>query len=623
MPIRPPNLSASSRPDNADYNIVPRTPHSRSGRAEEGFTEDDLQDHDALSYATYRRQQTEPLLASSSSSSFPTTGYRSRGDDGDARKPTRSLPWLKSLTGKNILRNTPLLIGVVTAGILLSLAVVSFRQPNALDQAMGYTAHTDAADAPSAEHIAEAAPQPPQPSFVDTIPEPGHEISYENYTKFPLTGQQYRDECVKLMSVKMSHGAYWSVPPHGIKDVAHHDDVTDYHLPESMPTNVCSKTITYQLDGHVGLVADLALMAQAAAFARERNRTFFVDDTYWNRGKWTDHFQDVRARQPGPQPGCRAPPPSELVACPRLARHWVINSRTARFHFGHGFADAYENAYKHGIHRQKPIFDRAAESFKQTIRPNAHNAELIRSARMEIASILSLPTNPGPARHESSPEPKTAEDELHEHNPDPYIAVHIRRGDRKTGFFPHGREHLPLQDYVKATQDTWSRLYHENISDPEPTFPAPPISYVGSDSHAAAHEFASAFPSSTAVFSLDSSTNADLRALAPQGEYVQEEFNLLDEPDRIRLTRGMVVDLAMLSGLWAWPGEVVPGATVCTITSTVCKVSAVGLGWSRAMGLEDGDVDQTGEPIRRDKRWVEIDNGGSVLPEWTGFDASF
>lgn len=52
-------------------------------------------------------------------------------------------------------------------------------------------------------------------------------------------------------------------------DVSHHDDVTDYHLPEGETTTACSKTITYQLDGTVGLTADLALMAQAAALARE------------------------------------------------------------------------------------------------------------------------------------------------------------------------------------------------------------------------------------------------------------------------------------------------------------------------------------------------------------------
>ena len=66
----------------------------------------------------------------------------------------------------------------------------------------------------------------------------------------------------------MAHGEYWQ-SLHGEMDVEHHDDNTDYHLPEGERTKVCSKTITYMLDGHVGLAADLALMAQAAAMARE------------------------------------------------------------------------------------------------------------------------------------------------------------------------------------------------------------------------------------------------------------------------------------------------------------------------------------------------------------------
>jgi hypothetical protein len=178
---------------------------------------------------------------------------------------------------------------------------------------------------------------------------------------------------------------------------------------------------------------------------------------------------------------------------------------------------------------------------------------------------------------DSNPETKTAEEELHEHNIDPYIAVHIRRGDRKTGFYPHGGKQLPLEDYIKSAYDTWSRLYHENITDTKAVFPVPPIIWVASDSHTVAHEFASAFPPATAVFSLDSSTNPDLRALAPQGEYIQEEFNKLDELDRIRLTRGMVVDFAMLNGLWAWPGEVVPGAVICTLTYVHCWTIVLGI----------------------------------------------
>ena len=153
---------------------------------------------------------------------------------------------------------------------------------------------------------------------------------------------------------------------------------------------------------------------------------------------------------------------------------------------------------------------------------------------------------------------------LEAHNPDPYIAVHIRRGDRHASAFPYRGQYVPLQNFVTAARDAWVRLYHEDATD-DTAFPAPPIVYVASDSHATAHEFVSAFPASTAVFSLDSSTDPALRALAPQHEYVQTEFDGMEAEDRVRLTRGMVVDLAMLSGLWAWEGDAVPGATICTL----------------------------------------------------------
>lgn len=94
-------------------------------------------------------------------------------------------------------------------------------------------------------------------------------LSYENYTKFPLLPSQYRAECAKLHQGYMSHGDYWDVPVNGILDVVHHDDMRDYHLPEGERTAVCKNTITYMLDGKVGLLADLALMAQVAALARE------------------------------------------------------------------------------------------------------------------------------------------------------------------------------------------------------------------------------------------------------------------------------------------------------------------------------------------------------------------
>jgi hypothetical protein len=151
----------------------------------------------------------------------------------------------------------------------------------------------------------------------------------------------------------MSHGAYWQPMKIGPWDVSHSGGN------EHVEDGVCTSTITYMLDGKVGLLADLMLMAQVAAMAREvcllhlRQSIFLVMNVsareirpfLWrictgiaesellvqevlscndrDICRWTNHFEDVRKLQPGPEPGCKPPPPNELVACPRTARHCV------------------------------------------------------------------------------------------------------------------------------------------------------------------------------------------------------------------------------------------------------------------------------------------------------------
>jgi len=334
--------------------------------------------------------------------------------------------------------------------------------------------------------------------------------------------------------------------------------------------------------------------------------------------RWIDHFQDVRARQPGPERGCRRPPPEELVACPRHSRHWVVNSRTAKYHFGHEFDEQYEDPYSIELNRQRPIFKNSLQSFKETIRPNAQNAALIRAARGEIASALSLPPHKSPTNGDTHPsETHTAEAQLAEHNSDPYISVHVRRGDRFAASFPHRGSYVPVNEFVSAAQETWSRLYG---NDTPSAYPAPPVMYLASDSPDARKEYKASFPTNTAIFSLDTSTEASLSALAPKSEYIQQEFNELELDERIRLTRGMIVDLAMLSGLWAWEGDVVPGAAICTLSSSICKVAALGLGFNRSFGFDDDANHRTGHASDAGKRWVELDSKGSISPEWTAFD---
>ncbi|TBU62547.1 hypothetical protein BD310DRAFT_918640 [Dichomitus squalens] len=656
----PPDIFVTGRPSHSDYRLLtPRTPHSRAGRAEEGFTDFELQayqDDESNGWKEQQQQQSQPLLS---------PGYRSRGDGDAAAKgtETRSVHYWIQLA----LSKLPLVGGVFLAFMLLAFIVVALTSPGKLDSTF-LAPPGEFMETIDGDLVASTFKEPsPFSSASGTAPvptasTPSHSephvqlISYENYTQFPLTGNQYRAECNKLMGGFMSHGEYWQ-SLHGEMDVEHHDDNTNYHLPEGGFTKVCSKTITYLLDGHVGLVADLALMAQAAAMARERNRTFLIDDTHWNRGKWTDYFQPVRGLDPGPEPFCRAPPPEELVACPRTARHWVISSRTAMYHFGHEFFEGYEDPYSHHLNRLKPIFERARISFEEAIRPNAHTAELIRAARTELLSTLSSPpTSPNlgstnePANQTAAmrgrdPAPRSDDTSHPPHNnPAPYVGVHIRRGDRRpAAFFFYPGQTIPLEKYVTATRQVWDRFYgnasssattsagvspadigdaHETdlSSAQEDKYPAPPVTWLASDSPSAVREFTGNFSAATAIFSLNTSTNAELRALAPTREYVQGGFELEPEEERVRLTRGMVVDLAMVSGLWAYPGEVVPGAVVCAEGSNVCRVSALGFGFERAFGFDDGDDHHDGNPNKVRARWVDVDVEARIVPAWHAFE---
>jgi hypothetical protein len=91
------------------------------------------------------------------------------------------------------------------------------------------------------------------------------------------------------------------------------------------------------------------------------------------------------------------------------------------------------------------------------------------------------------------------------------------------------------------------------------------VVYIASDSPAAEAELVDALPSNMLLFSLSRSQNPELRALASPNGYVQKEFDKLELEERVNLTRGMVVDFAMLSGMWAWNDDIIPRAIVCTI----------------------------------------------------------
>ncbi|TFK26655.1 hypothetical protein FA15DRAFT_667127 [Coprinopsis marcescibilis] len=581
---------SSALSSNADYQVLtPRTPHSRTARAEEGesvFAKLQANANDFDDGVTYEQQQSAPLLHSSASGRFPA-GLNPKEDD-DAEK-VRLSPLTKACG----------VFGVVLAGVLLVMAVVSWSSPGTLQRYLGFAAVDPAqmqAQSPEKVIVATASESHSESSFpaqaTDHAQSPNphgsnmQSISYANYTTFPLTPVQYLQECGKQMSGFMSHGDYWDVSPMGEMDVEHEDP------PQ---TGTCKSTITYMLSGRVGLAADLALMAATAALARERNRTFLVEDSFWNRGKWKDHFQDVRIGQPGPEPDCRPPPAKEMVACPRTGRHWIVNSYTAKFHLGHTFEDHYENPFKHELNRQKEIFQASEESFRTTIRPNRETTRLINLAKQELARVFMA--------HLGDRDPTRGENT--------YFSVHVRRGDRIPQGWEYHRKPIPAQVYHDYINETAVRLYRD-ADDIRRT----PVVYIASDSPESASELESMYKGPS--FHLGKSSIQELKAIASDSEYRQNEFNELPAAKQFSLNKGAIVDLAMVTGLWdhSQSEPLMLDAAICAVSSTFCKLAAIGLGWDDAFG----QVDDMGSIDNVRKRWVDLDTKGSELPVWRPFE---
>ena len=229
--------------------LTPRTPHSRAGRAEEARGDYRPQQYEEDDLGTYDLQS-EPLLVSSTSDSFPL----------GTREPTDNRrQWTPASSASVIAKLTPsLLFGGCITLILFVLTLISFEKPDILLRILGNgndTEHPEGLDLQSPPAV--STPRPYDPNV----------ISYENYTQFPLLPNQYAAECHKLMGGFMHHGKYWEESP-----------MDTYH-PEYKTGNggdVCSGTITYQLGGQVGLLADLGLMAQVAGLAREVSKHYDI-----------------------------------------------------------------------------------------------------------------------------------------------------------------------------------------------------------------------------------------------------------------------------------------------------------------------------------------------------------
>ena len=225
--------------------------------------------------------------------------------------------------------------------------------------------------------------------------------------------------------------------------------------------------------------------------------------------------------------------------------------------------------YARDLRRLKPIYTNSQRSLTRTIRPNAVNSALISSARAEITSLSELSWD-----DKSQTDPDW--DGNSESKGPAYFGVHVRRGDRKAEAFPNVGKYVPLRSYVKAVEATWTRLVDSDSGsgddDADSGGRLPPVVWLATDAPEVVEKFTNLMKNGDPrVLSLSTSINAQLQAIASRQAYVQDEFAQRPAEERVRETRGMIVDLAMISGLWPEESDVagadasVPAAVVCTL----------------------------------------------------------
>lgn len=239
MPPRPlTNISTSGRESAGEYQtLTPRTPRTRSAFSE-SFTEIELERLDEEEEDDNGNSSRSPLLPTHSNSNLNRRTRDKASQIGQMMIDAYN-DWRKDLKLEIILARIPILVGGFIAAFMIYLVFVTYDSPDYLDKYFEqfYNKST---------------------------------ISYENYSNFPLHPNEFLLECYKLSPVttKPYSRGYWYMDQNTLADVVHADEKPGYK-PTHRYQHVCKSSITYMLGGDVGLLADLALMAQVAALARE------------------------------------------------------------------------------------------------------------------------------------------------------------------------------------------------------------------------------------------------------------------------------------------------------------------------------------------------------------------
>ncbi|TLD39701.1 hypothetical protein E2P81_ATG00688 [Venturia nashicola] len=226
--------------------------------------------------------------------------------------------------------------------------------------------------------IVSANDLPDEPSAVIASDNKGRKkwtVSIPPHHDFPLLPSQYYDICKQTEQIqeelalgagkKWKHGTGYYKHDPSFVDVRDAQErglipnpnkqgkIGEVEIPDDLIAGrrPCGKSLTYLMEtSDAGMGNTLMGMWTAYGLAKKEGRAFFVDDTRWPYGNYTDYFAAP------PHPNCLPPPVTERLPCPHSARHLVVSAATFPFTFGPAFNAEFIDQRKPEAHREEKVY---------------------------------------------------------------------------------------------------------------------------------------------------------------------------------------------------------------------------------------------------------------------------
>lgn len=204
---------------------------------------------------------------------------------------------------------------------------------------------------------------------------------------------------------------------------------------EKLP--VCQSSMTFVLESaDAGLGNALMMLWTFYGLAKEQERSFFIDDSRWAYGSYSEMF-----RMP-PTPDCRPPPRHHMVPCPFEARHLVVSAVTGKAIFPALLAKHQSNSTTDD--ELRTVFELARTGYEDLF-------ELTHDDKRYVDSRVRVMKD------------KTKKGEIVSQEV-PIIGLHIRRGDQHPLEQQYRASYIPTEVFFKTVDQLVEDHYNASVN---------------------------------------------------------------------------------------------------------------------------------------------------------------